>query len=115
MFTPVVEMVVGLGFEPRKAWLADLQSVFVLVLEVGKGGVWGEKGFPPQRITGGVGELPLPYWGRREGERGLGGFVPKYLIYVYFDNTLYVFLCFLLFVVSFSPVSFDECPLNHLH
>ncbi len=29
MNTPVVEMVVGLGFEPRKAWLADLQSALV--------------------------------------------------------------------------------------
>ena len=31
MFTPVVEMVVGLGFEPRKAWLADLQSEFISI------------------------------------------------------------------------------------
>ena len=36
VFTPVVEMVVGLGFEPRKAWLADLQSVFDLIMEVGR-------------------------------------------------------------------------------
>ena len=29
MVTPILFMVVGLGFEPRKAWLADLQSALV--------------------------------------------------------------------------------------
>ena len=45
-------------------------------LEVGKRGAWGEKAFPPQRILGGVGELPLPNGGGEREKGGLGASSP---------------------------------------
>ncbi len=93
-------MVVGLGFEPRKAWLADLQSVLRQVLKIWrweKGGVGGES-FPPTTYFRGCGGTPTTLWGRREGERGFGGFVP---------NSLFIRLLFLPFhVFLVLPVFF---------
>ena len=87
-------LVVGLGFEPRKAWLADLQSVLRQILAFRrweKGGVGGES-FPPTTYLRGCGGTPTTLWGRREGERGLGGFVPNSLFIRLLFFPFHVFL-----------------------